>query len=168
MKTDKKPKRWLSWARDVAIALLVVFLFQWWQTKDIVSGIAPPLSGSLLNGQKVSLADYKGKPLLVHFWATWCPVCRTEDGSIDNLADDHQVLTVATNSGAAKEIERYLVQNKLDFPVLLDEDGELGGLWGIKGVPSSFILDSNGNIYSVTVGYTTEIGLRIRMWLAGR
>ena len=116
----------------------------------------------------MDLKDLRGKPVLVHFWATWCPICRAEDGSIHDLAQDYRVLTVATNSGDAQEIARYMEENNLEFPVLLDESGEMGSRWGVNGVPSSFIVDSAGEIRSVAVGYTTGIGLRIRLWLAGR
>ena len=161
-------RRWLTWARDLALVFILVLLFQWWQTSKLPSGSAPVLAGSMLSGETLDLKDLRGKPVLVHFWATWCPICRAEDGSIHDLAQDYQVLTVATNSGDAREISSYLEQNGLEFPVMLDESGAMGSNWGVKGVPSSFIVDSAGEIRSVAVGYTTGIGLKIRLWLAGR
>ena len=171
MGADKKKqgkRRWLTWIRDLAMVFIVVLLIQWWQTGTLASGPAPPLAGLMLSGETLDLNDLRGKPVLVHFWATWCPICRTEDGSIHDLAQNYQVLGIATNSGDAQEIRQYLDENKLDFPVMLDESGVLGSRWGVKGVPSSFVIDSSGEIRSVAVGYTTEIGLRIRLWLAGR
>jgi thiol-disulfide isomerase/thioredoxin len=171
MGADKKKqgkRRWLTWIRDLAMVFIVVLLIQWWQTSTLASGPAPPLAGLMLSGETLDLNDLRGKPVLVHFWATWCPICRTEDGSIHDLAQNYQVLGIATNSGDAQEIRQYLDENKLDFPVMLDESGVLGSRWGVKGVPSSFVIDSSGEIRSVAVGYTTEIGLRIRLWLAGR
>lgn len=161
-------RRWLSWIRDLALVFIVVLLIQWWQTGSLPSGPAPELAGPMLNGEHLDLKDLRGKPVLVHFWATWCPICRTEDGSIHGLAKDYQVLSIATNSGDEQEIRQYLEENELDFPVMLDESGVLGNRWGVKGVPSSFVVDSSGEIRSVAVGYTTGIGLRIRLWLAGR
>lgn len=149
------------------LVFTVVLLIQWWQTRNTVSGPAPTLAGLMLSGEALDLKDLRGQPVLVHFWATWCPICRTEDGNIHDLARDYQVLTVATNSGDALEIRRYLDDNKLDFPVMLDESGVLGSGWGVNAVPSSFIIDGSGEIRFVTVGYTTEIGLRTRLWLAG-
>ena len=167
MGTNNKRKRWVPWVRDIAIVFLVVILVQWWQARDMAKGPAPEVAGALIDGGNVTLADYRGQPVLVHFWATWCPVCRAEDGTIHSLAEDYPVLTIATNSGGADEIRQYLAENQLNFPVLLDESGQLGTAWGIKGVPSSFIVNGSGEIESIAVGYTTEIGLRIRMWLAG-
>lgn len=168
--TEKKQgkRRWLSWIRDLALVFIVVLLIQWWQTGSLPSGPAPELAGPMLNGEHLDLKDLRGKPVLVHFWATWCPICRTEDSSIHELAKDYQVLSIATNSGDEQEIHQYLEENELDFPVMLDESGVLGNRWGVKGVPSSFVVDSSGEIRSVAVGYTTGIGLRIRLWLAGR
>lgn len=167
MKPEVKRKRWVRWARDVALVFLVVILVQWWQTREMAKGQAPEITGALIDGGEISLSDYRGQPVLVHFWATWCPVCRAEDGTIHSLAEDYPVLTIATNSGDADEIRQYLSENQLSFPVLLDESGQLGTDWGIKGVPSSFVVNGAGEIESVAVGYTTEIGLRFRMWLAG-
>lgn len=164
---QRKP-RWRGWARDIAIAFVLVVIFQWWQTRDIAAGPAPALEGSLMSGERVTIDNYQGKPLLVHFWAEWCPVCRTEEDSIDSLAEDYQVVTVATGSGDMDDIWRYMDEKKLSFPVLVDEDGSAAQRWGVKGVPSSFIVGPDGQIESIAVGYTTEIGLRIRMWLAGR
>lgn len=165
--TATKKRRWLPWVRDILIAFVLVVAFQWWQTRDLAAGPAPELTGALIDGQKVTLSEYEGEPVLVHFWATWCGVCRLEEQNINNLAKDYKVLTVATNSGEADEIKAYLSENELHFPVVLDESGQLGAEWGIKGVPNSFVVDASGNIRSIAVGYTTEIGLRIRMWLAG-
>ena len=121
----------------------------------------------MLGGESLDLSELRGKPVLVHFWATWCPVCRTQDGSIHNLAKDYQVLSIASSSGDAGQVRQYLDREALDFPVMLDETGELGNRWGVRGFPSSFIIDSSGEIRSIAVGYTTEIGLRMRLWLAG-
>jgi len=154
--------------RDIAIAFVLVMIFQWWQTRDIAAGPAPELAGELLTGNPVTIASYQGQPLLVHFWAEWCPVCRAEESTINSLAEGYQVLTVATNSGDADDVRKYMQENELSFPVLIDEDGLIAWQWGIRGVPSSFIIDRQGQIESIAVGYTTGIGLRLRMWMAKR
>lgn len=166
--TEKRKKiNWLSWARDLGIVFLLVLIFQWWQTRDIALGSAPLLGGPMLSGKSASLSDYKGKVVLVHFWATWCPVCRIEEGTIERLSKDYPVLSVAITSGGRAEVSDYLHGRGLNFPVMLDDSGALGESWGIKGVPSSFVVDARGEIRSVAVGYTSELGLRFRLWLAG-
>lgn len=163
-----KSRKWLGWARDIALALLLVMVFQWWQARNLVHGVAPDISGQLLDGQPVSLANYTGQPVLIHFWATWCPVCRLEEDAINSIAKDYPVLTLAHASGSRQEVLAYMSKQALSFPVMLDESGELGQRWGVTGVPASFVLDGEGKINSIAIGYTTEIGLRLRMWLAGK
>lgn len=163
----KKPRGWLLWTRDLVLIGIALTAFSWWQTRDTARGAAPELVGQLLSGRLVELKDYKGKPLLVHFWAIWCPVCTYENSSIDDLAKDYPVLTIATTSGDARKVGLFLEREGLKFPVILDEQGEIARRWGVTGVPASFVLDAEGNIMHVTTGYTTEIGLRLRLRLAG-
>lgn len=104
---------------------------------------------------------------MVHFWGTWCPVCRSEQNSIDALARDNpEVITVALQSGPPEAVARYLSEQGIDFPVVNDADGAVAKAWGVHGVPASFILDAEGQVRFVEVGYTTETGLRLRLWLA--
>jgi len=152
--------------RDLLLIFIVVVVVQLWQTRNLPHGKAPLLQGRLLDGTEVSLGEYEGQPVLVHFWATWCPVCRMEKSSIDALSKNHRVLSVATTSGTAEEVSAYLQKNGLEFPVILDQSGTLGLAWGVRGVPSSFVVDAEGQIRHVAVGYTTELGLRFRLWLA--
>ena len=166
--TDKQKKfNWPARVRDLAIVFLLIVLVHWWQTRDMAAGPAPDLTGQMLSGERASLEDFRGQPVLVHFWATWCPICRTVEDSIESLAADYRVLTVATGSGNAGELRKYMESHDLSFPVMLDEEGRLGRSWGVRGVPSSFIIDADGNIRSVAMGYTTALGLRFRLWLAG-
>lgn len=161
------PRRnWSSWAINIALILAFSVAIQWWKARPMASGEAPDLSGQLLNGEQFDLSGLKGKPVLVHFWATWCPVCRMGDQDIDAIAEDFHVVSVAMQSGGSREISSYMGAEGLDFPVVLDEHGHLASDWGVPGVPASFVVDREGQIRSSTLGYTTEIGLRARLWAA--
>jgi peroxiredoxin len=167
-----KSSQWLrdrraKWAFELIILILIFLAVKLYLQRDLVSGEAPPLGGTLLKGRTVSLETYRGEPLLLHFWATWCRVCRLEQGSIDNISKDHTVLTVAMNSGPASDVGSYLREHNLDFPVLVDEHGTLARRYGVSGVPTSFIINPSGEIAYTEVGYTTAWGLRFRLWLAG-
>jgi thiol-disulfide isomerase/thioredoxin len=170
-KTPKSPKnrrgraRWRGWLRDIGLLVLVVLAVQWWQSRNLVSEAAPPLVGLLLNGSPYQLDPADG-PSLVHFWAEWCPICRLEQDSIDSIASDHRVITVATTSGDAEEVAAFVAREGLGFAVLMDEGGDIARGWGVNGVPATFVVDSAGRITSATRGYSTEIGLRLRLWLA--
>jgi len=149
------------------VVLLLILGVRAWQQSGVASGPAPALTGVLLDGKTVTLAAYAGRPLLVHFWATWCPVCRAEQGSIDALAHDAAVITVAMQSGDREAVVQHLRKEALSFPVLNDPDGVIAAQWGVRAVPASFVVDGAGQIRYVEVGYTTGIGLRLRLWLAG-
>ena len=160
--------RWLRRLLEVAIAVLVFLLVQAWLTREAPQGPAPPVSGTLLDGDQVSLDDLKGRPALLYFWASWCPICGLQQGTIHAIAKDHAVLTIAMDEASADEIRAYLQDAGVDFPVLHDPAGDIARHYAIRGVPTSFILDRAGNIRFVETGYTTGIGLRLRLWLAGR
>ncbi len=159
--------RWLRWLIEVCVILAVVFAVNWYRTRDAASGPVPMVDGRLLDGSPVLLQSYRGRPLLVHFWATWCPICRAEQATIKSLSEDHQVLTIVMQSGSAKELSAYVRQHELPYPVVNDQGGFIARRFGVTGVPASFIVDRNGKIRFVEVGYTTELGLRVRLWWAG-
>lgn len=159
-------RRLADWAINLALILAIFGGVQWWQGRPLASGEAPPLAGRTLDGQEIDLGHLKGAPVLVHFWATWCPICRLGDGGIDAIAKDHRVLTVAMQSGDADEVGRFMATKGLDFPVVTDPDGEIAQRWGVVGVPATFVLDANGRIAYATRGASTETGLRLRLWAA--
>ena len=162
-------RKWLGLLLQILFAVALLFAITIWQTRHATRGEAPDFSGTLINQNKVNLQEYRGKPLLLHFWATWCPVCKLEQHTISSLANEtnnrhFRVITIASWSGNELDISNYMRQENLDFPVLVDNDGNIAKLYGVNGVPSSFIIDSNGFIQFVEQGYTTEIGLRLRLW----
>lgn len=159
---------WLRRAIELAVVIVVIFGVRAWQQRDIASGAAPALQGMLLDGKPLGMSSVQaGKPVLVHFWATWCPICKTEQGTIEALAGEHfNVITVAMQSGSSESVAKFMAEQKLSFPVLNDPDGATSATWGVHAVPASFIVDSDGRIRFVEIGFTTEIGLRLRLWLA--
>lgn len=163
-----KPAGRRGWILPLLLILAVFIGLQWWRAQPLASGPAPGLAGRLLDGTQLDLAHLRGEPVLVHFWASWCPVCRMGEGGIDAIAEDHAVVTVAMQSGGPGEIGRYLREAGRTFPVLPDPYGELASRWGVQGVPASFVLDGAGRIRFATMGYTTEVGLRGRLWAASQ
>lgn len=162
-----RPLRLLGRAAwQAGLVVLVLGAVHLLQTRDTVSGQAPAFQARDLQGRPLALADFAGEPVLVHFWATWCPVCRFEEGSVDALAVDRPVVTVAVSSGSDEELMQYLEERQLDFPVINDPGGALAARYGVQGVPASFVIGPEGEIRFTSVGYTTGIGLRLRMWLA--
>ncbi|MGC2049021.1 MAG: protein disulfide oxidoreductase [Gallionella sp.] len=168
---EGKPSRRKIWRKRALELLLFIVLIagiRAWQQRDMVSGSAPPLQGVLLGGSAYALPARPEQPVLVHFWATWCLPCRAEQDNIAAIAQDHpNTITVAMRSGNDAEVAKHLAEQKLHFPVLNDADGRLSTAWGVNAVPASFIISPDGQIRFVEVGYTTALGLRFRLWLAG-
>ena len=168
---DSKPKKRRKgllggWLINILLIVVVLVGIQWWKARPMAAGPAPELQGSLITGGDWSIDAMRGRPLLVHFWATWCPVCNATDDGIDSIAEDYNVITVALQSGSDQDVLDHLREAKLGFPVINDEYGEIAHRWGVPGVPASFVIDPDGQISHSTVGYTTEIGLRGRLWAA--
>ena len=158
---------WLRRGLELLLFIVLIMGVRAWQQRDIVKGAAPPLSGVLLDGRPFVLAAKPAQPVLVHFWATWCPVCHAEQGSIESLAHDNpNVVTVAMQSGNSTVLQQYMRDQAVNFPVINDADNQISAGWGVQAVPASFIVDTDGNIRYVEIGYTTGIGLRFRLWLA--
>ena len=166
-KQSAKRRRWLRRALEIGVVIGVFMLIRSCNAPEVSEGPAPDFEGTLLSGDTVRLADYRGEPVIVHFWGSWCPVCRMENGSIDELADDIPLVTVAMQSGDRETVSGFLEENGLDFPTVVDEQGELARAFGVQGVPASFVIGPEGEIRFTTVGYTTGLGLRARHWLAG-
>ena len=106
------------------------------------------------------------KPVLVHFWATWCPTCKFEAPNIEKISKDYEVITVAVQSGSKKEIQNYLEEHNLTFNVVNDNDGVYARKFNIQVFPTTFIYDKQKNLKFSEVGYTTTAGLYSRMALS--
>ncbi len=163
-----KRRRWLRWSLQLTAVVVFFVLFNLYNTRGAPSGPAPAISGQLLDATPVSLQALRGKPVLLQFWASWCPICGIQQATIDAIADDYSVLSIAMDESTPDEIRAYMEDKGVDYPVLHDPDYRIARQYGIRGVPSSFIIDRLGNIRFVESGYTSGMGLRIRLWWAGR
>jgi peroxiredoxin len=164
---DSRAAKWRGYAINALLFIMIVTGIRVWQHRDMAVGVAPVLQGVTLAGQTYKLPAHPVQPVLVHFWASWCSICRLEQGSIAAIAhDDSTVITIAMQSGTSEEVARHMREQGIDFSVVNDPDGSLASVWGVHAVPASFIIDPDGRIRFVEVGYTTGIGLRLRLWLA--
>lgn len=153
---------------EVVLIIAVYLAAKAYSERNLVAGTAPDINATSLAGRHVALGDLKENPVLVHFWASWCPVCKLQQNNIQAISKDHQVITIAMQSGNELEVAAHMEENKLDFPTVVDEHGMLAKQFGVRGVPTSFILSPDRKIVFSEIGYTTEIGLRTRLWLAGK
>jgi thiol-disulfide isomerase/thioredoxin len=167
----RRARRWLKWAVEAALVVLVVFAMQWWQARDVPRGPAPGFSAPLADGGAISLAEFRaahpGTAVGVYFWAEWCAICKAQQGSVEAVRSDWPVLTVAMQSGAATAVAKALQERGLDWPTAIDPNGSIAARYGLHGVPAFVVVDRQGEVRSVAVGYTTTLGLRLRLWWAG-
>ena len=122
-------------------------------------------------GNTHTLSDYKGKTVFLNFWATWCGPCKSEMPDIQQLYEtygenegDLIVLGVAsprseqnpyTNEGTQADVEQFLEDNGYTFPVVMDLTGEILSYYAISAFPTTFMIDSNGNVYGYVPGALT-------------
>ena len=138
----------------------------WWKSRDAMRGDLSQFNIELMDGGRMQISEHAGRSVLLYFWSTWCPICNLQKGSVQSISEDHPVISIASWSDT-DEVKAYILENELTFPVMMDEDGHLARDFGLKGVPVSIILSPTGEMSFVETGFTTELGLRFRIWLAG-
>jgi thiol-disulfide isomerase/thioredoxin len=164
---------------DVAIVVTVVYGVQLWRSRAMVPGGSEAPDMQLLqlglNGEPdrvVRLDDFAGRPVMVHFWATWCGVCETEISMVNALhraLDGQQatLLTVVDDSDAedVTALRAYMQEHAIEWNVLLG-DRETLNAWRIEVFPTDYFISPNGMIDSVHTGFSTTWGMRWRLWWA--
>ncbi len=118
--------------------------------------MAPDFSLMDMDGEKHQLSDYKGKTLIVNFWATWCPPCREEMPSMErawNKIKNENIVMLAINVGEDEDtIFTFLGDYPATFSILLDESGTLIEQWPVKGLPTTFIVSPEGKLVYRAIG----------------
>lgn len=120
--------------------------------------IPPKLDLETLAGDAFSDATIKGKKVAINFWASWCDPCHMEMPDVVRFAEENQddFIVVSINvAETLKEVEPFVKQYGIDFPVLLDTTGELSEQYQVLGLPTTFFLHSDGTIASKHVGVLT-------------
>lgn len=118
--------------------------------------IAPNFILQDIYGRQHALSDYKGKVVVVNFWATWCPPCRKEMPSMQRAADwlaQYDIALIAIGVGETKRgIMQFLQITPLTFPLLLDTKSKVMEAWSARSLPTTFVLDQAGNVVYLAVG----------------
>ena len=125
----------------------------------------PPFSLQDTEGRTVTApGDFKGKTVVVHFWADWCPYCLEEMPVLDKLFRqyrDQGLMVYAVNVGQGLDAARaYMSKVKITYPVLLDTDSRAARSYGVKGLPRTFFIDRKGNIRYKLLGEASGETLR--------
>lgn len=158
----------------VVLMLIVFFGVQAWQTRAVSQGALPELVFTLIdtsgNRETTTLSAWRerhaGQPVALYLWAEWCPICKVQQPVVSALVGDVPVLTIAMQSGPPDTVTRVLAQRQLRWPTVVDPRGELSKALGFGSVPALVVIDANGQLRTPTVGYTSELGVRARLWWA--
>ncbi|MBO1510144.1 TlpA family protein disulfide reductase [Metabacillus bambusae] len=122
---------------------------------------APDFELTTLDGEKMSLSSLQGKKVILNFWATWCPPCRSEMPDMQKIQADYndEVVIAAVNLTSSEKnvdtVKDFVEELELSFPVLLDEKGKINNQYEVMSYPTSYIIDENGIIGTKFVGAMT-------------
>lgn len=150
-------KRWF-WPGNLLNGIILAGILLWappaGADEPAVGRKAPDFTFTAPDGRTVKLSDYRGKPLALHFWATWCGPCIRELPLIAALAAKSQELTsLAVNCAETdREVSSFLRDRKLNLNVVMDRDGQISQLYNIYAIPQTFMIDAEGFIKSIRVG----------------
>jgi peroxiredoxin len=119
---------------------------------------APDFTLPKLDGESLALSDFRGQPVLINLWASWCGPCRAEMPAMERVYQEYQregfmVLAVnATNQDSEEDARFFAQQYGLTFPILLDVTGEVSQIYRLRALPTSFFVDPEGIIREVVIG----------------
>lgn len=125
--------------------------------KSEVGFKAPAFTVRNLKGQRVQLADYKGKVVILNLWATWCGPCRVEMPGMENLyrryrSQGLEILAVSLDKGSPEKVRIFADEYRLSFPVLMDSEREVENLYHTLTIPTTFVIDKKGMIVAEVEG----------------
>jgi peroxiredoxin len=120
--------------------------------------VAPDFTLPDLNGTEISLAQYRGKVVLLNFWATWCPPCRLEMPTIEEAYQRYkdqgfEVVAVSVDAGPQSDVQEFVHEFDLSFQVLLDPNMEVLHTFQSFSLPTTVVIDRQGVIRSRELGY---------------
>ncbi|MCS7010346.1 MAG: TlpA family protein disulfide reductase [Anaerolineales bacterium] len=130
---------------------------------------APDFTLESREGQLIQLSDLRGRPVLLNFWASWCPPCRAEMPAMQSIYEkygDYFVLLAinVTNQDTPSNVEAFIREYNLTFPILFDWDGAVARRYGLISLPTTYVIDAEGTIREILVGGPlTEASLLARL-----
>ncbi|MCF7927579.1 MAG: TlpA family protein disulfide reductase [Spirochaetales bacterium] len=117
---------------------------------------APAFTVSNLDGGQISLSSFRGKVLFLNFWATWCPPCRKEMPSMERLyqtlkGEEFEILAVDLRE-KPEDVKSFVSDGGYTYPIGIDSKGSVGGMYGVRSIPTSYLIGPNGYVIAGTVG----------------
>ena len=154
---------------DAVFIVLVLMVFSWWQNKGSLEATgqpAPDFVLSSLSGDTHRLSDYRGRQVLIYFFAPWCHICRVSAPNLNDLREarnkeELMIFMIAQSYESIAAIETFVEDLDLKVPVLIGHEQQLLD-YKIKGFPSYYVVNEAGELASRSIGYSTELGMRLR------
>lgn len=133
---------------------------------------APAITVNSLDGKPLNLSDLKGKVVILNFWATWCPPCREEIPSMMKLnsamaGKPFQMVAVSIDEGGQPAVASFFKTSGFSLPAYIDPDNRAAKIYGITGVPETFVIDKNGILLKRVIGPLTWDSPEVLSYLEG-
>jgi cytochrome c biogenesis protein CcmG/thiol:disulfide interchange protein DsbE len=163
-------RRWLYLAAGLGVVALIVIEIATAGGGGSTGQPAYPLPTKVLQGPKVTLADLRGRPALINFWASWCDPCREEAPEVARLSRSlhGQAAVVGIDYTDREDSARsFLRKYGWTFPVLSDPDGIYGARYGFSALPTTLVLDSEGQVAAILRGPQSVADFRRELRRAG-
>lgn len=149
-----------------SLLVILSIVMDWYRKPSAPAQFEQQVQYDIQQQSKVIAQLSADKPMLLYFWGSWCHFCEVVSPSIQQIMDNGiPVLGVALKSGSAEEVKAYLQKQGYTFSSLNDPNGVISKQWDIQATPTILII-KKGKIINHTTGYTSYLGLRIRLWLA--
>lgn len=138
-------------------------------TAPYVGNLAPDFTLPAIDGRSITLSDFTagdGMPVVLNFWATWCPPCRVEMPYFENVGRLYagRVAVLGLNQAeSAPTIEAFIQKHGLTYPMLVDEDMRVNNLYGVLNLPTTIFIDKNGVVRQVLIGTINQAVLEDRI-----
>ena len=121
---------------------------------------APDFELPTLDGGSVRLSEFRGRPVVINFWASWCHPCRTEfpllADSLDDHADDELAVVGVTYRDIESDSRAFVDETGATWPQAVDEDGDVARSYGVRAIPQTFFVDRDGNVSGRLFGFSSE------------
>ncbi len=169
-KNDKPIKTWkqkiLKWTLELLVLVVLFNLFSLYLSRDMLEGQVKSIQTVNVQGAIVDNSKLHGETYLLYFWGSWCPVCTLTKGNIEFLSQRWPVISFAISSGDNIDVNNYLFENNLTFSTINDEQGYWSKQFNVVGVPAVFIVNKQGQIIFAEKGYSSTLGLWLKLMYA--
>ena len=164
-------RKWLTFSNVLFVAVMIWAMPRCWPHVEALVGFQPDtirrpaLSVTTRDGRVVTSDSLRGHVVLVNVWATWCAPCRVEMPALQQIADAYAsdsviVLGLSVDRGPAREVDEFLRERDITYPVAIVDDATINALGGVRGYPTSLLLDRTGAIRHTVLGPIGPITLR--------